>query len=313
MLIVYLIITICQFGKNDMTPSVTFRQLQVFVAVARGGAVSGAARDLHLSQSATSQALSDLERQLSVPLFERLGRRLRLNDVGRRLLPQAERILDELAQFVDAASEPEGMLQGTLIVAASATVGTYLLPTLAGRFSEQHCEVDLQLRLRNTGEVMADVLRFDADLGLIEGQCSESRLASEVWRWDEMVVVCAPQHPLASRKRLSDDDLQEAQWILRERGSGTRAVFEAAIRHHVERLRVRMELGQHEAIKQAVRAGLGLGCLSRLSVAGELARQELVALDSELALGRTFSLVWHPERYRSPLWQAFKVFLLEAT
>lgn len=295
-----------------MTPSVTFRQIQVFVAVARGGTVSAAAQSLHLSQSATSQALSDLERQLDVPLFERLGRRLQLNDVGRRLLPQGERILDELARFVDTAGEPEGELQGTLQVAASATIGTYLLPTLAGRFSERHPEVDLQLRLRNTGEVMADVLSFDADLGLIEGQCSEARLASEVWRWDEMVVVCAPQHPLADRQPLTDQDLQRAQWILRERGSGTRAIFEAAIRHHVERLRVRMELGQHEAIKQAVRAGFGLGCLSRLSVAGELARGELVALDSGLALQRTFSLVWHPERYRSPLWQAFKVFLMEA-
>lgn len=295
-----------------MTPSVTFRQLQVFVAVARSGTVSTAAQELHLSQSATSQALSDLERQLGVALFDRLGRRLQLNDVGHRLLARGERILDELAQFVDTAREPEGGLQGTLNVAASATVGTYLLPTLAGRFSELHPGVDLQLRLRNTGEVMADVLRFDADLGLIEGQCSEARLASEVWCWDEMVVVCAPQHPLAGRQRLSDEDLQSAQWILRERGSGTRAMFEAAIHHHVDRLRVRMELGQHEAIKQAVRAGFGLGCLSRLSVAGELARGELVELDSDLALRRSFSLVWHPERYRSPLWQAFKVFLQES-
>ena len=94
--------------------------------------------------------------------------------------------------------------------------------------------------------------------------------------------------------------------------SDRRAIFEAAIHPHVERIRVRMELEQHEAIKQAVRAGFGLGCLSRLSVAGELERGELVALKSPLQLTRSFSLVWHPERYRSPLWQAFKVFLHEA-
>ncbi|WP_258003483.1 LysR substrate-binding domain-containing protein [Stutzerimonas degradans] len=87
--------------------------------------------------------------------------------------------------------------------------------------------------------------------------------------------------------------------------------FEAAVRPLAQRIRVRMELSQHEAIKQAVRAGFGLGCLFRLSVAGELGRGELVALATDLPLNRTFSLVWHPDRYRSPLWQAFKVFLQE--
>lgn len=295
-----------------MSTHVTFRQLQVFVAVIRGGAVNAAARQLRLSQSATSQALADLERQLGVVLFERLGRRLELNDAGRRLLPYAEKVLNGLDELVDAAREPDGELRGTLHVAASATIGTYLLPMLAGRFSERHPAVDLQLRLRNTEDVMRDIQRFDADLGLIEGQCSESRLVSELWCQDEMVVVAAPQHPLAAREGLGVEELQAAQWILREPGSGTRAIFEAAIHPHVERIRVRMELDQHEAIKQAVRAGFGLGCLSRLSVAGELERGELVALRSPLQLTRSFSLVWHPERYRSPLWQAFKVFLHEA-
>ena len=295
-----------------MSTHVTFRQLQVFVAVIRGGAVNAAARQLRLSQSATSQALADLERQLGVVLFERLGRRLELNDAGRRLLPYAEKVLNGLDELVDAAREPDGELRGTLHVAASATIGTYLLPMLAGRFIERHPAVDLQLRLRNTEDVMRDIQRFDADLGLIEGQCSESRLVSELWCQDEMVVVAAPQHPLAAREGLGVEELQAAQWILREPGSGTRAIFEAAIHPHVERIRVRMELDQHEAIKQAVRAGFGLGCLSRLSVAGELERGELVALKSPLQLTRSFSLVWHPERYRSPLWQAFKVFLHEA-
>lgn len=308
-----------------MSHAVTFRQLQVFVAVAREGTVVAAARYLSLSQSATSQALGELERQLGVGLFERLGRKLRLNDMGRHLLPRAERLLDGMGDFVAAAEEPDGRLRGTLNVSASATVGTYLLPTLAGRFSEAHQGVDLRLRLRNTGEVINDLLRFDADIGLIEGLCHEPRLTSETWCEDRLVIIAAPSHPLAqqqSQKRsqqrsrqqaqpLSDADLAGAEWILRETGSGTREIFEAAVLHHVKRLSVRMELSQHEAIKQAVMAGFGLGCLSHLSVAGELERGELVALESELSLARTFSLVWHPERYRSPLWQAFKVFLAE--
>lgn len=296
-----------------MTSMVSFRQLQVFATVARLGSVSAAARELCLSQSATSQALSELERQLGVALFERHGRRLRLNDLGRQLLPRAEQLLDGVEAFVAAATEPEGELHGVLDVAASATVGTYLLPGLVGRFSEAHPGTDLRLRLRNTHEVISDVLRLEADLGLIEGECREPRLESESWCEDRLVVVCAPSHRLAGQARLNDAALAEAAWILREPGSGTREVFEQAMRDRGVLPRVRMELGQHEAIKQAVLAGLGLGCLSRLSVAGELARGELVPLDSELDLRRTFSLVWHPERYRSPLWQAFKVFLREST
>ena len=295
-----------------MTPTVSFRQLQVFAAVARLGTVSAAAVELSLSQSATSQALSDLERHLGIALFERLGRRLHLNDLGRRLLPRAEELLDGVAGFVAEATEPEGRLQGVLSVSASATVGTYLLPALAGRFSEAHPAADLRLRLRNTFEVITDVLRLEADLGLIEGECREPALASEAWCEDRMVVVAAPGHALARRGRLDEAALAEADWILRETGSGTRGVFEQAMRARGVPPRVRMELGQHEAIKQAVRAGLGLGCLSRLSVAGELERGELIALETPLRLRRTFSLVWHPQRYRSPLWQAFKVFLVEA-
>ncbi|NWN81697.1 MAG: LysR family transcriptional regulator [Halomonas sp.] len=296
-----------------MTPTVSFRQLQVFATVARLGTVSAAALELSLSQSATSQALSELERHLGVVLFERHGRRLYLNGLGRHLMPRAEQLLDGVEAFVAAATEPEGELHGALDVAASATVGTYLLPGLVGGFSEAHPRADLRLRLRNTLEVMTDVLRLEADLGLIEGECREPRLASEPWREDRLVVVCAPSHPLARCGRLDDAGLGEAAWILREPGSGTRAVFEQAMLDRDMLPRVRMELGQHEAIKQAVRAGLGLGCLSRLSVADELARGELIALDSALSLRRTFSLVWHPERYRSPLWQAFKVFLREST
>ncbi|SHK74982.1 LysR substrate-binding domain-containing protein [Halomonas caseinilytica] len=295
-----------------MTPAVSFRQLQVFVTVARLGTVSAAAESLSLSQSATSQALSDLERQLGVALFERPGRRLLLNELGRRMMPRAEELLEGVADFVATAREPEGALHGALSISASATVGTYLLPGLAGRFSERHPAVDLRLKLRNTFEVITDVLRLEADLGLIEGECREPRLASETWCEDRLVIVAALDHPLAERTRLDDDTLAGANWILREPGSGTRSVFERAMQARGLLAKGRMELGQHEAIKQAVRAGLGLGCLSRLSVAGELERGELVALDSELSLRRTFSLVWHPERYRSPLWQAFKVFLVES-
>ncbi|GEN24837.1 LysR family transcriptional regulator [Halomonas cupida] len=311
MLYGYQQITKPYFGRTDMRSHITLRQLEVFVAVARLGTVSAAAVRLKLSQSATSQALSDLEHQLGVALFERPGRRLTLNDIGHRLLPRAEQMLDQLQEFMVAAHEPDDALQGMLMVAASATIGTYLLPPLAGQFGALHPGVDLRLRLRNTGEVIADIQRFEADLGLIEGRCHEPGLASEAWCEDRMEIVCAPNHPLAQLGTIDDEGLAREDWILREPGSGSREVLEAAVLPRVTRLRVRMELGQHEAIKQAVAAGLGLGCLSRLSVRGELERGELKVLSHDLPLTRHFSLVWHPGRYRSPVWQAFKVFLFK--
>lgn len=299
-----------------MGPAVTFRQLQVFVAVARLGTVSAAAIELCLSQSATSQALSDLERQLGMTLFERPGRRLRLNALGGELLPRAEALLEGMADFVAAASDPSGNLRGTLNISASATVGTYLLPALVGRFMELYPAADLRLRLRNSHEVANDVLGMDADLGLIEGEYRDNVLVSEPWCQDSLVVVVAPgQTPAESGvvgKLLSSSELENMAWILREPGSGTRSVFEQAMRGRRLTPRVRMALDQTEAVKQAVVAGLGASCLSRLSVAGELTRGELIALETPLSLRRRFSLVWHPERYRSPLWQAFKVFLTDA-
>lgn len=294
-----------------MLPGVSFRQLQVYVHAARLGGIGQAARQLNLSQSATSQSLTELERHLGVALFERSGKRLLLNEAGRRLLPQAEQLLDGLQRFVDQAREPDGSLHGSLVISASATIGTWLMPGLMGRFSELHPQVDIQLRLRNSEDVVRDVLRLEADLGLLEGRTHEPRLIAEQWREDELVVVCAPGHRLAGVSAIDEAALASEPWILREAGSGTRAVLENALASGV-RLNVRMELSQPEAIKEAVKAGYGLACLSRLAVEAEVRRGELVALHAPLDLRRAFTLVWHPERYRSPLWQAFKVFLAEA-
>ncbi|PVZ20369.1 MULTISPECIES: LysR substrate-binding domain-containing protein [unclassified Pseudomonas] len=293
-----------------MLPGVSFRQLQVYVQAARLGGIGQAARHLSLSQSATSQSLTELERHLGVALFERSGRRLLLNDAGRRLLPLAEQLLDGLERFIEQAREPDGGLNGSLVISASATVGTWLMPRLMGRFSELHPQVDIQLRLRNTEDVIRDVLRLEADIGILEGRIHEPRLIAERWREDELVVICAPGHALAQRGAIDEQTLAKEPWILREAGSGTRGVLESALSPNTQ-LKVRMELSQPEAIKEAVKAGYGLACLSRLAVAAELQRGELVALRSALALHRTFTQVWHPARYRSPLWQAFKVFMAE--
>ncbi|MCM2130815.1 LysR family transcriptional regulator [Larsenimonas rhizosphaerae] len=295
-----------------MSSRITLRQLHVFVAVARSGSVSAAARELGLSQSATSQALTEFERQLGVSVAERLGRRLELNAVGQRLLSRAEQLLDDVDLFESEAREPDGPLSGELRLSASATVGSYLMPSIIGGFTARYPDVRLDLKLRNTYEVIDSVRRFEADLGLIEGICHHRELISVPWQEDRLVIIAAPDHPLAATPNVSAQALSDADWVLREEGSGTRAVFEAAIHDRLGRLNIRLELGQHEAIKQAVRAGLGLGCLSELAVREELEQGTLVELCLDgLSLKRHFYMVWHASRYRSPVWQAFKVHLDE--
>jgi DNA-binding transcriptional LysR family regulator len=145
------------------------------------------------------------------------------------------------------------------------------------------------------------VAAFELDVGLIEGELHAPDLEVTTWRQDELVVFCAPEHPLARRRRLSDDDLRAATWILREAGSGTRQTFDRAMHGLLPELRVLLELQHTEAIRRAVEAGLGLGCLSRIALADAFARGTLVPLRvPHRDLTRNFYFILHREKYRSP-------------
>ncbi|MFP8968284.1 LysR substrate-binding domain-containing protein [Pokkaliibacter sp. CJK22405] len=275
---------------------ITLRQLQVFVAIARKGSVSAAAEQIGLTQSAASMALAELENHLGAPLFDRLGRRLRLSPLGETQLPLAEDILNQVETFEQSGSRA---IAGPFTLASSMTIGSYLLPRLALDFLADYPDVDLKLRLRNSADVLHALLNLDADLGLIEGLCREPRLACVPWRQDRLFLVAAPDSPWASCKG-RPEKLLEAPWILRESGSGTRAVLEQVLGKDSHRLHVRLELAHHEAIKQAVLAGLGVGCLSELAVQEDLAAGRLIDLSwPGLDLTRSLSLVWWPERYLS--------------
>jgi DNA-binding transcriptional LysR family regulator len=157
------------------------------------------------------------------------------------------------------------------------------------------------LEVGNTERIAAAVAAFELDVGLIEGELHASDLEVTTWRQDELVVFCAPQHPLARRRRLSDDDLRTATWILREAGSGTRQTFDRAMHGLLPEFRVLLELQHPESIKRAVEAGLGLGCLSRIALAEAFARGTLVPLRvPHRDLTRNFYFILHREKYRSP-------------
>ncbi len=241
----------------------TLRQLEVVLAVSRSESVSRAGEALALSQSAVSSALADLERQLETPLFDRVGKRLRLSETGRALRARAEGLW-ERAQDLDAAFGAGPV--STLRLGATLTIGNHLAPALIARFVRDEPGTRMTLEIANTQEIARRVSNFELDVGLVEGELSEPSLRITKWREDELVVFCAPDHPLARKRALGDDDLHAASWVLREPGSGTRQAFDRAMSGLLPELSIVLELAQPEAIRGAVAAGLGLGCLSRIAL-----------------------------------------------
>jgi DNA-binding transcriptional LysR family regulator len=269
------------------------RHLEVFVATARGGSTRAAADRIARSQSAASTALADLEASLGVELFDRLGRRLALNENGRALLPKAQALIEQAAELQDLFSEEHA---APLRVAASFTIGEYLLPELISEWTQRHPQSKVQLRIGNSSEVIEAVAGFEVDVGFIEGPQTHPELTVRPWLDDELIVVAAPDHPLAGRTATLRQ-LAEVTWVMREHGSGTRLVTDAWLIRNLAHVRVGFELGSTEAIKRVVAAGGGLGCLSRHAVAQSIDDGRLVELSTRLPRAvRTLAIVLHAEK-----------------
>jgi DNA-binding transcriptional LysR family regulator len=242
----------------------SLRQLEVFVAVARAGSVSGAGEALGMSQSAVSGALGDLERQFGLQLFDRIGKRLRLSELGHSVRAQAEGLLDQATEL-EAALEGRAAV-GRLRIGATLTIGNHLVAPLMARFMREHEGAELTLAVANTEEIARQVQNFEIDVGLVEGEIQHPDLEVTRWRDDELLVFCAPGHPYAKKRALGDAELRAARWIVRERGSGTRQTFDRAMHGLLADLDIVLALEHTEAIRGAVAAGLGLGCVSRIAL-----------------------------------------------
>ncbi|OIR04424.1 HTH-type transcriptional activator CmpR [mine drainage metagenome] len=276
----------------------SLRQLEIFVAISRTESVTRAADELSLSQSATSTALGEFERQFDLQLFDRIGKSLHINETGRQLLPRAVELLDR-------AREIEALLQGHagfgyMKIGATLTVGNYLATLLVARFLQEHPESRIQLQVHNTSTIVHQIVNHELDLGLIEGDSHHPDIEVQPWIADELVVFSAPDHPLAKLGELSIEQLLAEPWILREKGSGTRETFDRAMRNHHAKLNIRLELEHTEAIKRAVESGLGIGCISRLALKDAFRRGSLVPLATpDLNLGRYFYFLWHKQKYQT--------------
>ena len=255
----------------------TLRQLDVMTTIARAGSTIEAGRKLALSQSAVSAALAELESQLGSRLFDRVGKRVLLNDSGRLLLPRALALLDQVRDIELLFSDGAASLR----VAASTTIGNYLMPAVLAAFERDWPRAHMQLEVGNTSDVVDAVAQYRADIGFIEGGCHDQDLEVHPWLDDRLAVVASPQHELAGRAA-TIGELAAARWILREPGSGTRETVEALLLPHLRHFGTTMHLGNSEAIKHAVAERLGVSCLPLRVVRDMLDSGRLVRIDAAL-------------------------------
>jgi DNA-binding transcriptional LysR family regulator len=294
----------------------TLRQLQIFTAIARRGSTTAAAEQISLSQSAVSAAVKELEQSLGLELFDRVGKRLLLNDHGRAILPQAMDLLSN-AESLELLCHGNAPCQ--LRIGASLTIGNYLLPGLLAEFlREQGFDIHettppLKVVVASTADIAGRVENYDVDIGLVEGMCNRPAIRSEPWLDDELVIVAAPGHPIiqaAQDGRIPLERLAQANWLLRETGSGTREALEQMLLPQLGHIRSTLEFNDHEAIKHAAMAGLGIACLSRWAVKDRLTIGHLVELNTELGrLRRQFNIVLQQRKRITPGMRKFLDFL----
>jgi len=290
---------------------ITLRQLQIFIAIAQSGSTTAAGEVIALSQSAISASIAELEKALNVQLFDRVGKRLLLNDHGRAMLPQAMALVNGATSLENSFNE---IAPSILIIGASLTIGNYLLPTILANYWRAQGIVlgelmpPLQVVVANTADIVSKVVNFEVDIGLIEGPCNRADISVSPWLEDELLLVVAPNHPVLQENGefISPDLLTKANWLLRERGSGTREALEQALLPHIAQLKSSLEFNDHEAIKQSAVQGLGIACLSRTVVRDMLDAGKLVELKTPFGkLVRRFSLLVHHQKQVTPGMQHF--------
>jgi DNA-binding transcriptional LysR family regulator len=284
----------------------TLEQLRIFIAVAERLHVTRASEALNITQSAASSAIQALEGRLGAPLFHRLGRRIELTEAGRVLLPQARAILNRVSDAEQAVAELESLLRGRLRLWASQTIAGYWLPPWMHSFNIAHPRVALELHIGNSEMVSRAVLDGEADIGFVEGEIAEPLLTAVPVGIDRLVLVSATSR--LDAKRFKPADLVKLRWVLRERGSGTRQIFEHTLHKYgvdPTQLDVAMELPSNEAVCSAVEAGAGATVISMLVVAQKLAAGALIELPVAFP-ERQFLALRHGDRHRS---RAENVFL----
>ncbi|MEB3123923.1 MAG: LysR family transcriptional regulator [Snowella sp.] len=290
----------------------TLDQLRILKAIAAEGSFKRAADTLYVSQPAVSLQVQNLERQLNVPLFDRGGRKAQLTEAGYLLLSYGDKVLTLCQETCRAIEDLQNLQGGTLIVGASQTTGTYLLPRMIGIFRQKYPDVSVQLQVHSTRRTSWGVANGSVDMAIIGGEVPtelQDVLQIIPYAEDELALILPISHPLAKVETIQKEDLYKLKFITLDSQSTIRKVIDKVLSNcdiDTKRLKIEMELNSIEAIKNAVQAGLGVAFVSTTAIEKELQMNTIhIARMKEVEVRRTLSVILNPNRYRSKAAEAF--------
>lgn len=295
----------------------TLDQLRILKAISTEGSFKRAADSLYVSQPAVSLQVQNLEKQLNVPLFDRGGRRAQLTEAGHLLLAYGEKVISLCQETCRAIEDLQNLQGGTLIVGASQTTGTYLIPRMIGLFRKKYSDVSVQLQVHSTRRTSWAVANGQVDLAIIGGEVPtelQEVLNIIPYADDELALILPPSHGLAQETAIHKEDLYKLKFITLDSQSTIRKVIDKVLtRYEIDpkRLKIEMELNSIEAIKNAVQSGLGAAFVSTTAIEKELEMGILhQAKIQEVKIGRTLAVIVNPSRYCSKAAEAFSTEIL---
>lgn len=290
----------------------TFRQLEVFEAIARLGSFTRAAEELFLTQPTVSMQIKKLTDVVGLPLFEQIGKKIYLTDAGRELHQTCLGVFEHFARFEMVAAEMKGLKTGRLRLAV-VTTAKYFVPRLLGMFCQQYPGVDVSMKVTNRERVLARLADNQDDLYILGQPPKEVDTVAQAFLENPLVVLASVNHPLVNEKGITLKRIAEERFLSREPGSGTRTATERFFKDQGLNLKIRMELGSNEAIKQAIIGGLGIAVLSRHTLALDAPTGQLAVLDVQgFPLNRHWYYVYPAGKQLSVVAQAFLQYLQQA-
>lgn len=292
-------------------------QLNIFLKVIELKSFSKAGKAVHLSQPTISSHIKDLEDYLGCKLIDRLGKEAAPTKSGELLYSYAKKLINLKDETEAAMAEFQGAIKGNLKIGGSTIPGGYILPRIIGGFIKKYPGAKISLNISSTDEIISHILSGDFELAVVGAQTSDRKIWQKKIIEDELCLITPPDHPWADKGKgpVSAEELSREPFIMRETGSGTMKSFFSHMEEKGisrENLNITAEMGSTEAVKEAVKSGLGVSIISRLAAASEIKAGSLSAMDIEgIRLSRSFYLTGHSERTQSPICRAFKDFVQE--
>lgn len=276
------------------------RKLRIFYEVAKELNMTKVAKKMYVSQPSVSQAINELEEELKIKLFDRIAKKIYLTSEGKLFLNYVRRILNLYSEALEQIKEINNLEKGKLNIGASTTIGIYMLPEIIGNFIKKYKGIDVSIIVENTHNIVNLILENKIDFAFVEGPTYCDEIIKEKLCNDELVFITNSEHPWQNMKKVSPCNIEKEKLIMREKGSGTRDIFEKKLNKEDIKYNVSLEIGHTEAIKKAVEAGLGISCISEKCIEKEVELGKLYRTQIEgINITRDLNIIYHKDKYLS--------------